>query len=359
VSRTLKTRKTTTVKVRVCASRKGQKTGPHKPIEIGQEIGWLKVTGRAANDAKHRCVNVDCLLCGGKGSCRFDEFLNRTAKSCRCLRDAAFWNNQTGFAAAVSEEKASNIFTDIHLGLDKFEIAEKRNIQSYTVDFVKRIVYARLEAIPAATRTEIYSLAQVNVDAAMWRFKMSKAEVMAVCTIQKQQAAAQTATVAAVEVNPADPAKPELQSAWDAFSPAQKDEAKELRMDLYHSVLRMCQGKASKVVEFSDLLGPSAFKEVVWLADLLKVLPDPLHTSFEGFTRKAHEIMSTSRAVNKRNMMNAMKARTAGKQLRRRRRAKIVSINKFEETYVPYNPNMSTPEIVKVLTIIDGAKIAA
>jgi hypothetical protein len=124
----------------------------------------MKVTGRAENDGKHRCVNVDCLSCGPKGSCRFDEFLNQTAKSCRCLSKQAFKTNQTGFAEALSAEKASKVFADIFLGLDKFEIAEKRNLQSYTVDFVKRMVYARLEAIPAATRTEIYELAQINVD---------------------------------------------------------------------------------------------------------------------------------------------------------------------------------------------------
>jgi hypothetical protein len=290
-----------------------------------------------------------CQACGNRGVSVYGIMKTGKTTSCGCVKRGNYKDFVGTSVLNMTAKLRRDIFSDLHTTRNAVKVAEKHGISKATVDFVRRSEYTRLECkFNTQIRARIYALVQAGKAAK--EFKLTAAEQQAVCVLhcQHKEAAEEAAAVA----------KSEHQAEWDAMSPAQQAEAKKLRMGLWYEVQGLCQGDASKVVEFSDLLGPSALKQVAWLADVLKVLPDTLHTTFDGFTRKAHEIMTTSGAVNKRNMASAMNARAAGKQLRRRR-AKIVSIDKSDETYVPYKPTMSATEIVKTLTIIDGAKIAA
>jgi hypothetical protein len=276
----------------------------------------------------------------------FDEFLNQTAKSCRCLSKQAFKTNQTRFAEALSAEKASKVFADIFLGLDKFEIAEKRNLQSYTVDFVKRMVYARLEAIPAATRTEIYELAQINVDAAAWSFKMTKAEVMAVCTVQHQQAAATAAK----------PAAEESIALWNKICPEVKDELKDAHRQTMELVESICGFNATGQVQDDDLLSPSELKWITKLTEVLKALPTTTHSTFGGFSMKAKSIAIKSQICNFETMKIAILNREAGKTRTRRRSKRKTATSRMIKHY---DPNFTARILAQGFNLMHKLKIAA
>jgi hypothetical protein len=318
MSPAIKTRKTPkTPKTRVCASREGQKAGPHTPIVIGQVIGFLKVTGRAPNDKKSRCVYVECSSCGGNGKCRFVEFLNGTAKSCRCLRDAAFENNQTGFANAISAERVSRIFTDISQGMGQDEIAAKHRIQSFTVRFVKDRVYRQLDGYMTSVRTAIYELAQLNVKAAMAQHSLSRAEVLALCAIHRQQTAqAVVSAVTAVTVTP--PAKESIR-LWNKLDPFDRSLLLKTRGEATAVMDRICGLDVDGPVEETDLLLPCEMKMLKKFTSVVKRIAEPTHAMFGGLSLKTKAILIESQNRNFERMKAGMIARHDGKVISRRR----------------------------------------
>jgi hypothetical protein len=322
---------------------------PRRSIVAGEVIHGFEVIRQVPSVCGKRMVEVKCAACpDGIGTCRFTELCDGTVKSCRCLSKLAFTTNQTAFAEALTKDQVSQIFTDIHLGLDKFAIKAKHNIRSsYTVDFVKRMEYVRLEAIPAAIRTEIYELAQVNVDAAMWKFKMTRAEVLAVCAIQRQQATAATV---------AKPAAEESIDLWNKISTEVKDELNDAHNQTMAAVESICGFNATGAVQDEDLLLPSELKWITKLTEVLKALPASTHSGFGGLSTKAKSIVIKSQIRNFESMRTAILNREAGKT-RTRRKSKGKKMG--ERMILPYDPNFTARALVQGFNIMHEIKRAA
>jgi hypothetical protein len=325
---------------------------PRRSIVAGEVINGFKVVRQVPSVCGKRMVEVKCAACpDGIGTCRFTELCDGTVKSCRCLSKLAFTTNQTAFAEALTKDQASQIFTDIHLGLDKFAIKAKHNVRSsYTVDFVKRLVYARLEAIPAATRTEIYELAQISVDAAMWKFKMTKAEVMTVCTIQRQQATAATAAASVEDAIPVD------RSVWNATCPDLRDEIKLARVRTSDAVGAICGWDATSPIQDEDLILPSDLQYVTKLVEVLELLPAHTHDLFDGLSIKATSIIKKSKQRNFEIMRQGMIARAAVKP-RGRRRSNVKG--NFDMRCKPFESRFTASELVQGFNLLREANIAA
>ncbi len=358
MSPTYKAPKTKTPKIRVCASRKGVKAGPHTPIVIGQkqkpEHGFLKITGRAPNDRQgSRCVYVDCSACGGNGKCRFGEFLDGTSKSCRCKRDEAFIVNQTGFANEISWERVIKIFTDIRNGMSQDEIAAKHHIQSYTVRFVKDRVYNRLDGYTLSARAAIYELAQLNVKAAMAQNGLSRAEVLALCAIHRKQTA--QAVPAAAVVKPGLLAKESI-ALWNKISPEIKAELMDANIQAIQTMDRICGLDLSGPVDEAELLLPCEMKMLKKFTSVVKRIADPTHAMFGGLSLKTKAILIESQKRNFEMMKAGMLARQAGKaRSRRRSRSK----DSMRGRYFEYDPNFTAKCLVQGFNLMHEAKIAA
>jgi hypothetical protein len=300
------------------------------------------------NDHGDQTAWFTCQACGNRGVSVYGIMKTGKTTSCGCVKRANYKSFEGTIVLNMTARVRRDVFSDLHTTRNAFKVAEKHGISKATVDFVRRSEYSRLESkFNAQTLARIYALVQAGK--VVKEFKLTAAEQQAACVLHRQHMEA--------AVKAAASAKSELQAAWEVMTPREQADAKEVGQAIWWEVQCICKGDASKTVESEDLLTSSALKQISWLADVLKILPEPLHASYGDFTRKAHEILSTSRAVNKRTIANLMKARAAGKP--RRSRAKIVSIQMSDVTYVPYKPNMSASEIVKALTVMDGAKIAA
>jgi ribosomal silencing factor RsfS len=341
------TRKSKTPKVRVCASRKGQKIGPRRKIVIGEQFLGGTITGRAPNDGDAPCVYFDCAHCpDGKGECRFSLLYNGTQKSCGCGSTKSFETNQTGFANSLSSSKVSAIFTDIHQGMDQDSIAAKHKIQTYTVRFVKDRVYARLEGILPHIISEIHDLAQISVKAATSKYGFSRAEIFAINTICRQQAKA--AEVVSVSI------EKDAKTAWELLDTENKVVIKSEATEFYYTTMAICTGNAAKAIGADDLLKPSQLAGYKWVTDLLKSTPAYVTSEIsDGFSAKAEDILSRSLKANKHRVFDAMRRSEAGTIRIISKARKSVS-----NTYEPFVPTLTTDDLAKGFTTLADHYIA-
>ncbi len=174
----------------------------HRPIIPGECFSGCEVICRAGSDSNGNVkVGFKC-HCGQFSSTRWTRLYKGQVKSCICGSKAAFRKMANDHVRSLTQEERDNVFTDIVIGkLTDFGISSKYRMYRPFVGFIRRGEYARLEDLARSFRDSVVEAARRG-DGGAARMGLTRAEVMATCTIHRQEkdAAELAATGAAAAV---------------------------------------------------------------------------------------------------------------------------------------------------------------
>jgi len=343
-------------------SRKGIKAGPHRKIFIDEEFCLLPVRGRAPNDREHRRVYVKC-ACGDSGRCRFDELYHSIAKSCGCLEDAAFQAIFGGLAARMDRSKKTAVFADIMSGMGNFAIAEKHGIQRYVVGFIRRQEFGRLERLPLALREKICEVAQANYAEAIRLSGMTRAEVQALCIVDKQQIAASKTADAddADEQRVAQlEAEFEVRAAWNAMTEDQQIDTEEIvyraneqMMDVIESANNTRRGPYRGELTHAQFSMSRKHSHFRWIYDaVIRIPKDVAEELFGDHVGKFVELVRYTmrrRYARQRTIVDGIRDGLTPSR-------KVVAMAKRG---VVWEPTQTTGEVVTMMTTLGQYRFAA
>jgi hypothetical protein len=155
-----------------------------------------------------------CAVCKtGFGLCRFTELRDGIVRSCSCLEKE---ENRAYQARQVNKISASDLrkIYDDRRSIGIPATIAKWGITKSTLDHACKDKHARLTRKPLNIQSEIYVLTNVlGVEAAMAKFELNHAEIVAICGIVRKRKATE---------------KAEAIAAWNAMPAEQKDEIKRI-----------------------------------------------------------------------------------------------------------------------------------
>jgi hypothetical protein len=255
-----------------------------------------------------------CALCKGRGSSVYEKMIRSDGKpgkttSCGCRKRANYTAYREREVEEMTRSTRRSIFSDLHQGRRPLLTAQKFGIKKDTVDFVKRMEYARLKKrFSAAKMRLIYTEARVSSTSAMHRWRLTAAEVHAIGMIH----------LAAV--------KKELKSReteWLKLTPEQQHAAREVAHEAYYCAMSVSDGRSlGEPLAEENLLSLKEIKAVKWIAETCSLVSAAIsHYVLEDYGERALEVISVSKARKMAILKRAMNDRAAGKKLRRSRKA--------------------------------------